>query len=315
MAREPARPAAPLITIERELFLRSISVALPQGGGALQLARAMRDASFRAGEIIYRAGDFTRLIHFITHGEVELTGVDVEPWKLAAPAVIGILDVNQRRPFSRTARALTDVRALVLREDDWFEVFEEHFEFARASLRRVAGDVHELHLAASPGGGFPQPPTPTDFDAHALNLQERTLALRAVPAFRTAGIQSLALLAAGATELALGPGERLFARDEPSLSLFAVARGTIRIERENPVIRARFGPGSLVGGCASVSFVTQPYHAEAEVPSVVLELRREALIDTLEDHVEMIHAMFSGLSVEREEILDDRARRARLARG
>ena len=61
-ARRSAAPAAPQINLERELFLRSISVAMPQGGGALQLARAMRDASFRAGEIIYRAGDFTRLM-------------------------------------------------------------------------------------------------------------------------------------------------------------------------------------------------------------------------------------------------------------
>jgi CRP-like cAMP-binding protein len=321
MARERGRdrpstpPAASQITIERELFLRSISGAMPQGGGALQLARAMRDASFKAGEIIYRAGDFTRQIHFVTHGEVELAAIDQDPWRLQAPAVIGVLDVNMRRPFSRTATAITDVRALVLREDDWFEVLEEHFEFARGSMTRIAGDVHRLHLAMPPDGGFPEPPPQPDEEPHVLNLQERTLALRDVTIFRTAGIQALALLAIGATERALVAGERLCTRDDPANALLVVARGTIRIEREDPRIRARFGPGSLVGGGASISFTTQPYTAVAASSAVVLELHREDVIDALEDHVEMIHSTLAGLGLEREHVTNERARLTKLARG
>jgi CRP-like cAMP-binding protein len=317
MARERERsrasrpPRAPLIAIERELFLRSLSGVQLHTGAAQQLARSMRDASFHAGEEIYRAGAFTGLIHFVTHGEVELSAAGVAPWRLVAPAVIGVLDVTQRRPFSRTATAVTDVRALVLREDDWVESLEEHFEFARASIRRIADDVHQLHLATSPGGGFPEPPPRSDEEPHALNVQERTLALRDVACFRTAGIQALALLATGAREHALTKGERLFARDDPSGSVFVVARGTIRIERENPVIRARFGPGTMVGGGAAISFVTEPYTAEAEAHAVVLELRREDLIDTLEDHVEMIRSTLGGLGMERELIMDARARLAK----
>jgi CRP-like cAMP-binding protein len=321
MARDQGRerpstpPAASQFTIERELFLRSMSLTLPQSGVALQLARAMRDASFRAGETIYRAGDFARLIHFVTVGEVELSAENAEPWRLKAPAVIGVVDVNLRRPYSRTATAITDVRALVLREDDWIDAFEEHFEFARASMVNAAGNLQKLHLATSPGGGFAEPPAPSNEEPHALNLQERTLALRGVAIFQTAGIQALALLATGATERALVAGERLFTRGDPSTALLVVARGTIRIEREDPVIRARFGPGSLVGGGASISFLTQPYTAEAESSAVVLELHREDVIDALEDHVEMIHSTLAGLAMEREQVLLDQARRAKLARG
>ncbi len=317
MAREQGRdrasapPPATLITLERELFLRSIADGQPRGGAALQLARAMRDASFRAGETIYRAGDFTRLLHFVTHGEVELTAANVEPWRLQAPAVIGVLDINQRRAYSRTATALTDVRALVLREDDWFEALEEHFEFARTSMVRLADDVHKMRLTVSPSGGFPEPPPQRDEEPHALNLQERTLALRGVAIFRTAGIQALALLATTARERALRAGERLVTRGDPATALLVVARGTIRIEHENPVIRARFGPGSLVGGGASISFETHPYTAEAESAAVVLELHREDVIDALEDHVEMIHATLAGLGHEREQIMNELARRAK----
>lgn len=274
-----------------------------------------RDASFRAGETIYRAGDFTRLIHFVTLGEVELSAVNAEPRRLQAPAVIGAINVNLRRPFSRTATAITDVRALVLREDDWIDALEEHFEFAHTSVIRGADNLHKLRLATSPSGGFAEPPAPSDEEPHALNLQERTLALRGVSIFRTAGIQALALLATGATERALAPGERLFARDEPAKTLVVVARGTIRIEREDPVIRARFGPGSLVGGGASISFVTRPFAAEAEGSAVVLELHREDVIDALEDHVELIHSTLAGLAAEREHLLLEQARLAKLARG
>jgi CRP-like cAMP-binding protein len=321
MARERERagastpPHAPLIAIEHELFLRSLSGVKLNSGAAQQLARAMRDVSFPAGGTIYRAGDFTRLIHFVTHGEVELSAVNADPWRLHAPAVIGLLDVNQRRPSSRTATAITDVRALVLREDDWFEVLEEHFEFALESMTRGAGNLHKLHLATAPGGGFPEPPPQSDEEPHVLNLQERTLALRGVSIFRTAGIQALALLATGATERALAAGERLFTRDDPANALLVVARGTIRIEREDPVILARFGPGSLVGGGASISFTMQPYTAVAEASAVVLELHREDVIDAIEDHAEMIHSTHAGIGAEREQIMNERARLAKLSTG
>ena len=320
MAREQGRgrasvsPPAPQIAIERELFLRTMSVGRAHSGASQQLARSMRDVSFRAGETIYRVGDFTRLIHFVTHGELDLTAPNGDTWHLKAPAVIGVLDVNQRRPFSRTATAITDVRALVLREDDWIETLEEYFEFARASIFSVAADVHRLHLEHSPGGGFPEAPSSDNDEPHALNIQERTLALRAVPCFQTAGVQALAMMAVSAEERALSRGERLFAHGDRAASLFVVARGTIHIEREEPTIRARFGPGAIVGGGAALSFVTQPYTAAAEAPAVVLEVRREDLVDVLEDHVEMIRALFAGLGSEREYIMNERARGAKIAK-
>lgn len=310
-ARLSQPPSAPLMPIERELFLRSIGGAPVQPGIAEQLARAMSDASFRAGEIIYRAGDFTRRIHFVTHGEVELTAEGGESWQLLAPAVIGVLDVNMRRPFSRTATAITDVRALVLGADDWLEVIDENFDYATAVVLRLAADVHRLHLTLSPGGGFQEPLPPNDEDPHALNIQERTLALLPVSCFQFAGIQALATLATGAVERSLERGERLFTLDEPATSFFVVARGVVQIQRENPLIHARFGPGSIIGGAAALSLVTQQYTAQAESRAVVLEIRREDLIDALEDHVEMVHAMLAGLGAERERIMNERARLAR----
>lgn len=310
MARETPRvraPAPPLrqITIERELFLRGLSGAGTQGHAAPQLARSMSDAAFRAGETIYRAGDFSRVIHFITRGDVELALPGAEPRRLSAPAVIGVLDVNQRRPYARTATAITEVRALTLHEDDWMEALEDNTEFARGSILRLAADVHRMHLLAAPDGAFPAPPPPAaDTDAHALNLQERTLALRAVPCFKSAVVQALALLASGAEERALERGERLFTRGERTDGIVVVARGTIGVEREEPTIRARFGPGAIVGGAGAMSFVTQEYTAEAETPAVLLAIRRDDLVDSLEDHREMIHAMFDGLALEREHLLD-----------
>lgn len=311
-SRPSTPPPAPLMAFERELFLRSMGGAPTQGSASQQLARAMRNVSFSAGETLYRAGDFTRMVHFITHGEVELLADGGEPWRLNAPAVIGVLDVNMRRPYSRTATALTDVRALVLGADDWLEALDDNFEFASGAVLRLATDVHRLHLTVPPDGAFPDPPPPSDDDAHALNIQERTLALRPVSCFQFAGIQALAMLAAGADERSLERGERLFTINGPAPSFFVVARGMIRIERQDPVIRARFGPGSIVGGAAALSFTAQQYTAEAETRAVVLEIRREDLVDALEDHMELLHAMFAGLGVERERIMNERSRLARL---
>lgn len=319
MAREQGRsrasvlPPAPQIAFERELFLRSMSVARTHAGAAQQLARAMRNVSFRAGETIYSFGDFTRLIHFVTHGELELAAPDGDTRRLKAPAVVGILDVTQRRPFSRTATAITEVRALVIREDDWSEALEEHFEFARSAIFNLAEGMHQLHLQMSPDGGFLEPSPRNDEEPHALTIQERTLALRAVPCFKTAAVQALALMAASAGERALDRGERLFSRGDGATSIFVVACGTVRLEREDPPICARFGHGSILGGGAAIALVTQPYTAVAESPAVVLEIHREHLVDMIEDHVEMIRSIFMGLSSEREHIMNEQVRRAKFA--
>ncbi len=114
-------------------------------------------------------------------------------------------------------------------------------------------------------------------------------------------------------ERALERGERLFTLDEPATSFFVVARGIVQIQREAPLIQARFGPGSIIGGAAALALTTQQYTAQAETRAVVLEIRREDLIDALEDHVEMVHAMFAGLGSERERIMNERSRLARLA--
>lgn len=47
----------------------------------------------------------------------------------------------------------------------------------------------------------------------------------------------------------------------------------------------------------------------------MLELHREDLVDALEDHVEMIHSILAGLAEERERVLLEQGRLAKLARG
>lgn len=297
-------------TVERELFLRSLAGVQPRGNVTDQLVRAMHEVSYAAGETLFEAGQISGLMHFIRSGEVELRAPDADPWRLSPPSVIGVLDLLQGGRHARTAVAVTEIHALAMRTEDWLDVLEENFDFNLLSIKRVAADLHALHLSVPPGGAFRAPPAPApDQEPHALNLMERTLALRKVELLSRANVQSLASLALLAEERSFQAGEAIFHRGDPSGALCVVESGIVRATHPEPQIEARFGAGSIVGGSAALSFEHQAYDAVAETSALLIHLRKEDLFDLAEDNFELAQSLLGGMAGERVLILEERARR------
>jgi CRP-like cAMP-binding protein len=313
--------------IARQLFLRTFSAGVPLGNVAAQLSRLMRDEVFPAGATLYRRGEASNRIFFLVKGRVSLSMEGMPPWVFEAGTSVGLLDVLQDRSHKRTATALSDVRALSLAAEDYFDVLEDNFEFTRNSIVKIAAALHALRLSLMPSGGFGaatdaipvsrgrltvepySDPLRAAFGmggglpVRPLNLVERTIALREVPALRSSSIQALTSMAGLIEERGLKPGEVLFKQGDPAAAIYIVVRGLLELERIDPLIMATFGERTLVGGFASLGSSDHPYTARARDASTVLALDKEDLFDLLELHFELVRSIFAGVAAEREQVL------------
>jgi CRP-like cAMP-binding protein len=289
--------------VQRELFMRSMAIGA-LSSAARQLGNAMREVFFEAGSVIYELGSPADDVYFIVSGSVKLVRDGAPAWELGPRSVVGGMDADLDRPRSRTAVALTDVEALVLRNDDRLEVLEDNFEQTRRLILFVGERLHQLTLAL-PSGGFGDPAEPgPEPEAEPLPLVERVLSLRDVPAFSKASIQALVTLAPAAEELRIDAGQTLFRSGEVRGVFFVIARGLIELERSQPPGKARFGPASIVGGSSAFGDMERFYTARAVRASVLLRIREDDFFDVMEDHFDLARSVMAYMSAQREQVMD-----------
>jgi CRP-like cAMP-binding protein len=289
--------------VERALFLRSLGTVRPNGPEAEQLAAAMRDVYFKRGQQIFAQGHPSGDVFFVVKGSVRMTAPDSTPWDFDAPAVVGALDSFAGRPRTRTGVATSETHALALAHTDWLAVVEEHADFARESVLRLAAGVHRMHLGIAGDGGYRTATTPEGAPTTGLTLLERTLALRKLPVFQAAGVEATLRLVALASEVDLAPGETLFAEGDACDTVDVVTGGAIAVERSAPPLHAEFGAGSVVGGVGTIGVSRHAFGARAVAGAVLLRLRKDDVFDVMEDHFELVRAWLAAINVEREEIM------------
>jgi CRP-like cAMP-binding protein len=294
-----AEPLGRRHAVERELFLRStIGRALPS---TRQLVEALREVTFEKGTIIYAAGTLADEIFFIVHGRVGLSKPGGVEHEFGPGSVVGILDVEQGRARARSAVALSDVEALVLRAEDRLELLEDSFEHTRAVIRlsaaRIDGLARDQNLEPVAGESS-RPHRP-------LLLIERVFTLRDTAAFRKASIQSLVRLAPAADELRLSAGETLFEVGAARGVLYVVVAGQIDVQGSDAPVHARFGEASLLAAGAAFGDALSRMRAWAVTDAVLLRIREEDFYDVMEDHFELARSVLGYLSAENERRLED----------
>lgn len=294
------------VGVERLLFLRSLPMSRPNGPEAIQIAAAMRDVHFRRGQRIFSIGEKSGDVFFLVKGSVRMVAPGMTPWEFEAPAVVGALDSFAGRPRTRDGIATAEVHALALKHTDWLAVLEEHFDFARESMLRLAAALTQMRVAVPGNAGFPPvaddgpPTTPL---STGLGLLDKTMALRAQPVFKGAGVQATLRLVELCTEIDLLPGGELFHEGALSEAVYAIVSGVVDIERATPPLRASFRPGSLVAGAAALGAVRHGFTARAPHGAVVLALRKDDIFDVMEDHFEVTRSIIGAINQEREEIM------------
>ncbi len=312
MAATSIRPTT--AHIEREVFLRSLTIARPAGASARALAAAMESLRLPAGTVIYRAGDAPEAAYFVVAGTIELTAPDAEPWTFGPQAVVGIIDVMAERARARTAVVRDDAHVLRLRADDWLDILEDDFDYTRNVVRGVASGSRALHLELAPGGGYEPPRLDAPIiaeDAPPLTLVERMMVLRDTDLFQRTTIQAVTNIAESADELRLPAGALLSDRVSLFAGFVVVARGVVEMTREgSPVVCARFGPASVVGGPLAIVHPPEKLQIRAITDASLLHVRDEDFYDVMEDHFDVARSAFATFALGRERLMSLRAPKA-----
>lgn len=291
------------LRVEHELFIRSFFDLRPPERMVQQLAGGLRDVFFPAGSMIYRQGDAAENLYFLIRGEVALEAEGEEPWTFGAQSMLGALDAGQGRPYSRTARVRRDVEALTMAFREYVDVMEDHFDFTKSNLELGCRDMHERSLLLAPDQVFDAPAreaAPLVAAQAPLELMDRVLVLRRCEVFTRTPVQALVTLAKHVEIERFAPGETLFAAGDAAPHLRLLAAGRVRVERAEPQVTARFGPGELLLRQAALGADQHAYTAIAETATTALRLSKEDLFDVAEDHFSLIGSLFSYLGRENE---------------
>jgi CRP-like cAMP-binding protein len=302
-----------LLRTSRELFLSVLT------GGADDLetwvidriTSIVEEEDVEPGKRLFAEGEPAEFIFFIRDGRVRLERPGSNPWLFDGRSVIGVFDALLERPHRRTAVAETALHLLKIRAERWLDLLEESFGLVRAALANSVATVarleaHQWATLAQPRGSIVvhapavEPP---------LAFVERVAILAETPLVRGAGIQVLVELAESAEELSFQPGDILFQRGAPRGEAHWVLQGEVLGERADPDIEVLFGPGSFVGGVASLGDPIAAWQARALTRVHVLSIRIEDWVDLMEEHFDLVRSALSAMALWREGILDDLAER------
>jgi CRP-like cAMP-binding protein len=303
----------------REVFLAGFMSGLPADNiawAARRLAGSMDDVRRGPGEVVYRQGELSSEHFFIVSGEVKLEAPGKPVWTLGERALVGTIDMTLERPRARTVTATRATHLLRVRADDWFDMLEDNFEMVRRAVQGLAMGVHALRVElGSLGDGEIVADRRPPAARRPLDLVERIVALRTVPLFAGADVQSLTTLGALAREVVLTPGEALSLNVASNDALVVVIDGKVlatRADRGAPREIA-FGSGALVLGSAAASPQIPRYELRAAVASRALRIAHEDYFDVMEEHFALARSALKALVSERELLTDERGRRAEAA--
>jgi CRP-like cAMP-binding protein len=289
---------------ERELMVRAglLEFATPAQVG--QLVALVRDAVFLKGSVLFRSGEPADRVFILTEGRVVLTMPGASSWRFASGAGLGILDAVLSRPYARTATAETDVRALEVATEDYFDFLQDNIELGETLVTTFATALHKAVLA------LPEPelllrsmgPSLLAEGERGLSMVERLLLIRRMRPFQRASVQAQVSLAQHAREVRVAAGEVLFREGDDSTVLWMIARGTVELQRRNPPIKVSRAPGDLVEHYAELCTGTRAFTAIASSDAVLLQLDREDLLDRMEEHFDLVKSLLAFLAGEREKL-------------
>ena len=267
-----------------------------------RMAGALEADTVRPGHILFRQGDESSYVHFMSEGRMRLSCPGQPDWVYEGRWVVGTTDVLLGRPRARTAVMETDARLFRLPSGLWFEVMDRRSDLLLNALVAFARGIAALYVRLAPDGGFPlAPPGPT---VDVSNLAARSRLLASAPLLRGVPMQTLVELADVAECRDLETGEIVFAAKTSPPRVFVVTRGRVQAYRVEPEVRAVFGSGSIVGGALCLGDSEAAWSARAIEGAQVLSFSADDLFDHVEEHQDGLRAMMGACALERERVCD-----------
>lgn len=123
---DPGAVTMPLSVIEKVFFLKSVSLFQPLSGEEVaQIAAIVDEVEFAAGETFIRRGEEGDCLYILVEGQVVVALDGGRARTLSSREVIGELAVLGQRPRSADCRAVTDVVALRIDKDSFWQLLDE----------------------------------------------------------------------------------------------------------------------------------------------------------------------------------------------
>ncbi len=135
----------PLSTIERVLFLKGAELFNQIASEDLvPVALVAQEVQFRAGETLLRQGDPGDCLYIIVDGEasINLRGIGPVATRQARSS-LGEMGILSRQPRSADCVALTDLTALKIDQDDFWELLAEKPPLALGVIRALSQRLDE----------------------------------------------------------------------------------------------------------------------------------------------------------------------------
>lgn len=284
--------AGSLGLVERMLVLRSLPAFKQLADDELAaVANLVTERVFQAGETLLRQGEPVDVTHVVVDGRVEILDAGVQVAVSERRIGIGSLLMLSRTHAHRTVRATRDTLVLELHTHRLRDLLEEHYALLDSLIRFIARETIDTFQ----GGAFdvcvpevarPQPVFLPSLERD-LDLVERILVIRQVPAFRRSSMDAVAQYAKLLEQTVLPQGEVLWELGEDCYHYYHMVHGSVRCEGgegRGGLTYSMPGMPGFVGALAD-----QPRWNRAVAASDVVALRvdREVLPDVLEDNFEM----------------------------
>jgi CRP-like cAMP-binding protein len=282
--------------VQRALILKTFPgfVALNASELAV-LASICRERFFPAGATMHEPGVPVVAFHLVVDGRVHILRRGRVIQEFGARSSVGGLAALTRDPQGAHAIAVEDTLALEIDTDDMHDVFEDNYSIALGVLGALARTLRELQMqlgGAAMAARRTFEPVASDRPLHTV---DKMFFLRRTTNFATASIEALAHLAASTIEHRFEAGTVLWEQGDPADYSLLIMNGTIvgLPQDEEPL---EFPVGFIVGGLDSLGREPRWYRAVAKGNLLALELRRDYMLDALEDHPDMVLDLMRGLA-------------------
>ena len=278
--------------LEHMLLLRSLPAFSGLDEEALAaVARRTQERVVPAGTVLLREGQPFHRTHLVVDGGVRVEADGAVVKRSDKRMSVGILGMLAELRSHRTVITDRRSRLLTLDRDPLLDVMEEDFAVLDHVLRIISTRIIETWSRLGRDYHAPERPRPVPPHLQVnrpLDLVERVLAVRQVPAFGRSSLDSVARYARLLEQERLPAGATLWSEGDPCRTYIHLVQGEVAGARVGSAGGLRYGPPTMPGLFGVLSGrESRWYSARATTDVLVLRADREVLLDLLEDDFEM----------------------------